>query len=85
VDPNIVLQRLVEAVEELQALVRDCLCDVHIGQMQLDERYAIIRPHPRPGATASAQGRQARSPRLRRRRAASLTAPRSPVKGEGKD
>jgi microcin C transport system substrate-binding protein len=39
--------------------------------------------HPTPGATASAQGRQARSPRLRRRRGASLTAPLPPSRGRG--
>ena len=84
-DPNIVLQWLVEAAEELQAFVRDCLCDVHVRQMQLDELYAILHPHPRPGATASAQGRQARSPRLRRRRgerSECLTAPLPPSRGK---
>jgi hypothetical protein len=43
VAPNIGLQWLVEAAEELQAFVCDCLCDGHVGQMQLDERYAMLR------------------------------------------
>src|SRR5437667_253304 len=42
-----------------------------------------LHPHPSPGATASAQGRQARSPRLRRRRGASFTAPLPPSRGRG--
>ena len=41
-----------------------------------------LLPHPNLGATASAQGRQARSPRLRRRRGASLTAPLPPPGGK---
>jgi len=43
VDPNTVLQWLVEAAEQLQAFTSYFLCDVHINQMQLDELYAVIR------------------------------------------
>jgi hypothetical protein len=43
VDPNTVLQWLVEAAEQLQAFTRYFLCDVHINQVQLDELYAVIR------------------------------------------
>src|SRR5712691_11783268 len=43
VDPNTVLQWLVEAAEHLQAFTRYFLCDVHITQLQLDELYAVIR------------------------------------------
>jgi hypothetical protein len=43
VDPNTVLQWLVEAAEQLQAFTRYFLCDVHVTQLQLDELYAILR------------------------------------------
>jgi IS1 family transposase len=43
VDPNTVLQWLVEAAEHLQAFTRYFLCDVHVEQLQLDELYAVIR------------------------------------------
>jgi IS1 family transposase len=43
VDPNTVLQWLVEAAEQLQAFTRYFLCDVHVTQLQLDELYAVIR------------------------------------------
>jgi hypothetical protein len=43
VDPNTVLQWLVEAAEQLQAFTRYVLCDVHVRQLQLDELYAVIR------------------------------------------
>jgi hypothetical protein len=43
VDPNTVLQWLVEAAEQLQVFTRYFLCDVHIKQLQLDELYAVIR------------------------------------------
>src|SRR6266498_1216027 len=37
VDPNTVLQWLVEAAEQLQAFSAYFLCDVHVNQLQLDE------------------------------------------------
>src|SRR5262249_7658569 len=43
VDPNTVLQWLVEAAEQLQAFTRYFLCDVHVRQLQLDELYAVLR------------------------------------------
>src|SRR4029450_12250879 len=43
VDPNTVLQWLVEAAEQLQAFSRYFLCDVHVTQLQLDELSAILR------------------------------------------
>ena len=43
VDPNTVLQWLVEAAEQLQAFTSYFLCDVHVTQLQLDELYAVIR------------------------------------------
>jgi hypothetical protein len=43
VDPNTVLQWLVEAAEQLQALTGYFLCDVHVTQLQLDELYAVLR------------------------------------------
>ncbi len=43
VDPNTVLQWLVEAAEHLRALSRYVLCDVHVEQLQLDELYAVLR------------------------------------------
>jgi IS1 family transposase len=43
VDPNTVLQWLVEAAEQLQAFSRYFLCDVHVTQLQLDELFAVIR------------------------------------------
>jgi IS1 family transposase len=43
VDPNTVLQWLVEAAEQLQAFTSYFLCDVHVNQLQLDELYAVIR------------------------------------------
>ena len=42
VDPNTVLGWLVEAAEQLEAFSRYFLCDVHIGQLQLDELYAVL-------------------------------------------
>jgi IS1 family transposase len=42
VDPDTVLGWLVEAAEQLEAFSRYFLCDVHIGQLQLDERYAVL-------------------------------------------
>ena len=43
VDPNTVLQWLVEAAEQLQAFSAYVLCDVHVRQLQLDELYAVLR------------------------------------------
>src|SRR5262250_545558 len=42
VDPNTVLQWLVEAAEQLQALSRHVLHDVHVRQVQLDELFALL-------------------------------------------
>ncbi len=42
-DPNTVLQWLVEAAEQLQAFTSYFLCDVHVTQLQLDELYAVLR------------------------------------------
>jgi hypothetical protein len=43
VDPNTVLQWLVEATDQLEAFSRYFLCDVHVHQVQLDELYAVLR------------------------------------------
>src|SRR5256712_6373164 len=43
VDPNTVLQWLVEAADQLEAFSRYFLCDVHVHQVQLDELYAVLR------------------------------------------
>jgi transposase-like protein len=43
IDPNTVLQWLVEAAEQLKAFSRYFLCDVHVKQWQLDELYAVLR------------------------------------------
>jgi hypothetical protein len=43
VDPNPVLQWLVEAAEQLEAFSQYFLCDVHVRQLQLDELYAVLR------------------------------------------
>ena len=37
VDPNTVLQWLVEAADQLEAFSRYVLCEVHVHQVQLDE------------------------------------------------
>jgi hypothetical protein len=42
VDPNTVLQWLVEAADHLQAFSRYCLHDVHVSQVQLDELLAVL-------------------------------------------
>src|SRR5215467_10232835 len=42
VDPNTVLQWLVEAAEHLQAFSRHVLHDVRVGQVQLDELFALL-------------------------------------------
>ncbi len=41
--PNTVLGWLVEAADQLQAFATYFLHDVHIGQVQLDELYAVLR------------------------------------------
>jgi IS1 family transposase len=43
VDPNTVLQWLVDAGEQLTAFSRYFLCDIHVRQLQLDELYAVLR------------------------------------------
>ena len=43
VDPNTVLQWLVEAAEQLEAFSQYFLCDIHGRQLQLDELYAVLR------------------------------------------
>src|SRR6266700_3513130 len=43
VDPNTVLQWLVEAAEQLQAFSRHVLYDVRVRQVQLDELFALLR------------------------------------------
>ena len=43
VDANAVLDWFMEAAEQLRALSRYCLCDVHVCQVQLDELYAVFR------------------------------------------
>jgi hypothetical protein len=42
VDPNPVLQRFVEAADQLQAFLGHCLCDMHVREVQLDELYAVL-------------------------------------------
>src|SRR5215813_2115073 len=42
VDPNTVLHWLVEAADQLQALSRYFLCDLHCTQVQMDELYALL-------------------------------------------
>jgi IS1 family transposase len=42
VDPNTVLQWLVEAADHLQAFSRQFLHDLHVDQVQLDELYALL-------------------------------------------
>src|SRR5712664_700795 len=43
VDPNTVLQWLVEAAEQLHAFSRHVLHDVRVRQVQLDELFALLR------------------------------------------
>src|SRR2546429_2009277 len=42
VDPNTVLQWLMEAAEQLRAFVQYFLYDLHLTQVQLDELYAVL-------------------------------------------
>jgi hypothetical protein len=41
-EPNTVLQWLVEAANQFKAFSRYCLCEVHVRQVQLDELYAVL-------------------------------------------
>jgi len=43
VAPNMVLQWLVEAAEQLRTFSASFLCDLHLEQLQLDEVYAVLR------------------------------------------
>jgi IS1 family transposase len=43
VDPNTVLQWLVEAAEQLRAFSQHCLHDIQVRQVQLDELFALLR------------------------------------------
>src|SRR5215475_7476981 len=43
VAPPTVLHWLVEAAEQLRAFSAYFLCDLHLGQLQLDELYAVLR------------------------------------------
>src|SRR5499427_6846064 len=43
IDPNTVLQWLVEAAEQLKAFSASFLYDMHINQLQLDALYAVLR------------------------------------------
>ena len=43
VDAKTVLHWLVEAAEHLRAFSSYFLCDLHVGQLQLDELYAVLR------------------------------------------
>jgi transposase-like protein/IS1 family transposase len=64
VDPNTVLQWLVEAAEHLQAFSAHVLRDVHVMQVQLDELYALLRA-VKDGEVSEAEAltRLSRSPR----------------------
>jgi IS1 family transposase/transposase-like protein len=42
VDPNTVLQWLVEGAEQLHAFTSYFLCEVHVYKVQLDELYAVL-------------------------------------------
>src|SRR5215831_19049792 len=43
VDPNTVLQWLVEAAEQLKTFTSYWFCNVHVKQLQLDDLYAMLR------------------------------------------
>src|SRR6266478_4509428 len=64
VDPNTVLQWLVEAAEQLQAFSRHVLHDVRVRQVQLDELFALLSA-VKDGAVSEAEAieRLERSPR----------------------
>ena len=63
VDPNTVLQWLVEAAEQLQAFSRHVLHDVRVRQVQLDELFALLSA-VKNGAVSAAEAlaRLERSP-----------------------
>src|SRR5215475_12841647 len=63
VDPNTVLQWLVEAADHLQAFSQDFLQDVHVTQVQLDELFALLSA-VKAGAVSEADAikRLSRSP-----------------------
>jgi IS1 family transposase len=63
VDPNTVLQWLVEAAEQLQAFSQHVLHDVRVRQVQLDELFALLRA-VKDGAVSAAEAieRLERSP-----------------------
>src|SRR4029453_1010400 len=64
VDPNTVLQWLVEATEQLQAFSRHVLHDVRVRQVQLDELFALLSAvKAREVSEAEAIERLERSPR----------------------
>src|SRR4030095_3539997 len=63
VDPNTVLQWLMEAADHLQAFSRHFLRDLHVAQVQLDELFAVlsaVKAHD--GNEAAASHRLSRSP-----------------------
>jgi IS1 family transposase len=64
VDPNTVLQWLVEAAEQLRAFSRHVLHDVRVRQVQLDELFALLRA-VKDGEVSAAEAieRLERSPR----------------------
>jgi hypothetical protein len=63
IDPNTVLQWLVEAAEQLQAFSASCLHDLHVNHVQLDELYTMLRA-VRDGDVSEAEAieRLSRSP-----------------------
>jgi len=63
VDPNTVLQWLVEAADQLRAFSRHFLHDVRVGQVQLDELFALLSA-VKDGAVSEAEAieRLERSP-----------------------
>jgi IS1 family transposase len=64
VDPNTVLQWLVEAVDQLQAFSRHVLHNVRVRQVQLDELFALLSAVKNGEvSTAEALERLERSPR----------------------
>jgi len=63
VDPNTVLQWLLDAVEQLQAFSRYILHDVRVHQVQLDELFALLSTVKTSEVTAAdAIARPERSP-----------------------
>jgi len=64
VDPNTVLQWVVEAADHLEAFARHLLHDVHVSQVQLDELFALVSA-VKAGEVSDAEAlkRLSRSPR----------------------